>query len=409
MTHAAHFITTCETMDAPQLACLFLDHIFHHHGFPQAIISNRGSVFISSFFTNLMKICGVKMKPSTAYHPQTDGLTEQMTQTLETYLRTFCSYQQDDWVDYLALAEFSFNNSINSSTQQTPFFANLGYHPNFNITIIDQTTNPSATDLATRLDIIHSELRTELSHSNDYMAKQYNKHHLPQPSFQIGDLVWLLRQNIKTTQPSEKLDFHRLGPFKILDQCGKSSFLLKLPSTLSHLHPVFHVSLLEPFVDPSIIPNRLTDSSSPLDPQLFPESPIPISAIIDSQKVGHHYSYFVSWKFSTDSENSWLPLSEIPSNLYYILKQFHHQNPSQLHPPHFQFSNSFTTSPTSFDTIPLIQTTIPYQPICSPSPPPQPYLCDYQPPAHQLTRSGRLVRPPPSKEYATSTLKKGVV
>ena len=133
------------------------------------------------------------MKPSTAYHPQTDGLTERTNQTLETYLRVFCSYLQDNWVDYLALAEFSFNNS---STQQTPFFANLGYHPTFDINITDRTTNPSATDLATRLKIIQSELHAELAHSNEYMAKNYNHHHLTQPHFKIGDYVWLLQRNI---------------------------------------------------------------------------------------------------------------------------------------------------------------------------------------------------------------------
>jgi hypothetical protein len=115
MTRAAHFIPICESMDAPKLAQLYLDRIFRHHGFPQAIISDRGSIFVSSFLTQLMKICGVKMKPSTAFHPQTDGLTECTNQTLETYFCAFCSYQQDDWVDYLALAEFVFNNTINSS------------------------------------------------------------------------------------------------------------------------------------------------------------------------------------------------------------------------------------------------------------------------------------------------------
>jgi transposase InsO family protein len=84
-----------------------------------------------------MNICGIKMKPSMAYHPQTDGLMERMNQTLETYLRTFCSYQQDDWFDYLPLAEFAFNNSKNSSIQQTPFFANLGFNPNFDIQITE--------------------------------------------------------------------------------------------------------------------------------------------------------------------------------------------------------------------------------------------------------------------------------
>jgi len=262
MTRAAHFVPICESMDAPELSRLFLDRIFHHHGFPDAIISNRGSIFISSFFTNLMKLCGVKMKPSTAYHPQTDGLTECTNQTLETFLRGFCSYQQDDWVDYLALAEFSFNNSLNSSTQQTPFFANLGFHPTFNIKITERTTNPSATDLADRLQIIHSELRAELAQSNDYMVKYYNQHHLPSPTFKVNDYVWLLCRNIKTTRPSDKLDYQQIGPFQILNQRGKTSFLLKLPASLSRLHPVFHMSLLEPYVNLNIIPDCLTTPAS---------------------------------------------------------------------------------------------------------------------------------------------------
>lgn len=170
-------------------------------------------------------------------------------------MRAFCSYQQDDLVNYLSLAEFSFNNSINSATQQTPFFANLGYHPTFDINITEQTTNPLSMDLASRLDIIQAELCAELTHSNEYMAKYYNRKRLPQPSYKIGDYVWLLWRNIKTTRPSEKLDYHCLGPFKILDQQGQLSFLLKLPQTLSHLHPVFHTSLLEPYVNPDTIPN----------------------------------------------------------------------------------------------------------------------------------------------------------
>ena len=82
LTRATHFIPIQESMDAPELAWLFLDSIFHHHGFPQVIVSDQGSLFISLFFTQLMKICSTKMKPSTVFHPQTDGLTEQTNQTL---------------------------------------------------------------------------------------------------------------------------------------------------------------------------------------------------------------------------------------------------------------------------------------------------------------------------------------
>ena len=64
---------------------------------------------------------------STAYHLQTDGLTECTNQTLETFLH--CLYQQDNWVDYLPVAKFAFNNAENASTKQSPFFLMMGYEP----------------------------------------------------------------------------------------------------------------------------------------------------------------------------------------------------------------------------------------------------------------------------------------
>ena len=56
--------------------------------------------------------------------PQIDGQTERFNQILEQYLRCSLSYQQDDWVDLLPLAEFTYNNSLHASTRVTPFFAN---------------------------------------------------------------------------------------------------------------------------------------------------------------------------------------------------------------------------------------------------------------------------------------------
>ena len=63
---------------------------------------------------------------STAYHPQSDGQTERVNQTLEQYLRIYCDYQQDDWHQLLPLAEFIYNNMQNASTRVSPFFANYG-------------------------------------------------------------------------------------------------------------------------------------------------------------------------------------------------------------------------------------------------------------------------------------------
>ena len=58
----------------------------------------------------LNKLLGIKVAASTAYHPQTDGQTEWVNQEIEQYLRLFVNQRQDDWFDWISLAEFSYNN-----------------------------------------------------------------------------------------------------------------------------------------------------------------------------------------------------------------------------------------------------------------------------------------------------------
>ena len=64
-----------------------------------------------------------------SFHPQTDGQTERANQDVERYLRTYCSYMQDDWSDWLPMAEFADNNALSPSIGQSAFFLNKGYHP----------------------------------------------------------------------------------------------------------------------------------------------------------------------------------------------------------------------------------------------------------------------------------------
>jgi len=73
---------------------------------------------------------------STAFHPQTNGQRERLNQTIEAYLQSFISYEQDDWVSLLPMAEFAYNNSITNTTGISPFYANYRFHPN--------TMNPTA-------------------------------------------------------------------------------------------------------------------------------------------------------------------------------------------------------------------------------------------------------------------------
>ena len=76
-----------------------------------------------------MKKLNVKLNMSTAFHPQTDSQSEILNQILKQYLWTFCNYHQDDWLELFLFAEFSYNNSINTSMKMTLFYADYEQHP----------------------------------------------------------------------------------------------------------------------------------------------------------------------------------------------------------------------------------------------------------------------------------------
>src|SRR5207248_10180255 len=129
LTKLAYFIPYKESSTAIDLAYAFQRMIHSQHGLPHSIISDRRTTSVSNFWQSLTAQLGVKHKLSTAYHPQTDGQTEQLNQTLEQYLRYYINYRQDNWVTLLPLAEFAYNSATTETTKVSPFYTNYGYEP----------------------------------------------------------------------------------------------------------------------------------------------------------------------------------------------------------------------------------------------------------------------------------------
>src|SRR5258705_7802971 len=128
-----HAIPTVTSLDSARVTQLFLEHIWCHHGLPEEVISNHGPTFMSNFSHELAALLGVKLTPSTSYHLQPDGQTEHMNQEIEAYLQVFVSHQQDDWANWLPLAEFAYNNKVHAATHQTPFELDTRQHPRLGV------------------------------------------------------------------------------------------------------------------------------------------------------------------------------------------------------------------------------------------------------------------------------------
>ena len=231
---------------AQSLQKLFLLHVFSKHGVPAYVTSNHGTEFVSHFFRSLGKALNMHLHFTSGYHPEGDGQTERSNQTLEQYLQIYCNYQQDNWVDLLPLVEFAYNNAPSATTGVSPFFANKGYHPNIYVYLERNMTSARAHDYAVDLELLHQYLREEMANAQLRYQGPADAKRTPAPDFKVGDQVYVKAKYIQSTRPSKKLSEKDLGPYAIIAQVGSLSFTLRLSDSMRTVHPIFHVSQLEP-------------------------------------------------------------------------------------------------------------------------------------------------------------------
>ena len=113
-SRAAIFLPCSTTITGPGIAQLYLDHVYRWFGLPDKIISDRDPRFTLHFGIALAKKLGIEQNLSSAFHPQTDGLSERKNQWVEQYLRIVTAQHPQDWTTWLALATAVHNNRRNA-------------------------------------------------------------------------------------------------------------------------------------------------------------------------------------------------------------------------------------------------------------------------------------------------------
>lgn len=305
LTKMRHLLPCNTTVNAEDVAQLYLRNVWKLHGLPTHVTSDRGTQFTARFWKELCKHLGIEARMSTAFHPETDGQTERLNAVMEQYLRGYVSYQQNDWVKWLPMAEFSANNQVSASTKATPFFANFGFHPRFTVTIKPTDKTPpslDAKDFAGKMLELHEYLRTNIRTAQDQQEQATNAKRTPAPVYNIGDMVFVSAKNIRTTRNSRKLDWKKLGPFPIKAIVSPYAYRVDLPRSMK-MHPVFHVSLLDPAAqDP--VPGQIQPPPPPIIVEQ--EEEYEIEEILDSRETRNNgLQYFVKWTGYTDP--TWEP------------------------------------------------------------------------------------------------------
>ena len=168
------------------------------------------------------------------------------------------------------------------------------------------------------------QARAALAKSKDDMARYYNQRRTPAPTFVAGEKVYLDASDISTTRPTKKFAHRYLGPFPIVRPVGSHAYRLKLPRSMSRIHPVFHIVKLMPVPPDPIVGRRV---KPPPPPEIIGgEERYEVEEVINSRFWRRKLQYLVKWKGYGHEENSWLSEGDIDAPE--LITEFYETHPN---------------------------------------------------------------------------------
>jgi len=172
-------------------ADLFISKCYRLHGVPKVIISDRNPKFVDKFSQSFMGKLNAKLNMSNAQHPRTGGLTERVSQTMQTMLRSYCATYRFNWTLHLSVCFLLIICLINEPNVHSPFEEMYGYQPpTFAKHLLPlHGTTANATDILPLITDIRDIVIQLLTLSKERMAAKLAK---TASLFQTGDLVYYL-------------------------------------------------------------------------------------------------------------------------------------------------------------------------------------------------------------------------
>ena len=315
-SRAAIFLPCSTEITGPGIAQLYFDHVYRWFGLPDKIISDRDPRFTSHFGRALTKKLGIEQNLSSAFHPQTDGLSERKNQWIEQYLRIVTSQHPEDWTNWLALATAVHNNRRNATIGLSPSQVLLGIEP----PLVPQEETPTGNQLAEERVKLMKQHRRE---AIDALQQAAGK--IPEPSrvFMKGSQVWLEATHLKLPYQVSKLNPKRYGPFPIAEVISPIAYRLLLPNNW-RIHDVFHASLLTPYRETG---NHGPNFSRPPPDLINGEEEQEIERIISHRRYGKtkKLQYLIKWKGFPDSDNEWVDPAHMHASD--LVSKYHRKHP----------------------------------------------------------------------------------
>ncbi|CAF0983293.1 unnamed protein product [Didymodactylos carnosus] len=202
------------------------DEVILKYGTPRCIIPDNGTHFTANIIEELFKQIGVTHLYSTPYHPMTNGQIERYNATMDAKIAALCNEKRTDWDEQLPFVSFNYNTSIHTTTGQIPFEMMYGRSPvlpfDHQQPVVSLSKDPQHVQkLNQYLSTITEGAKRNIIQQQQKYKQRYDTHR-SDPKHKVGNLVL-----VKTISSRNKFDIRHEGPFQIVQQIGRKTFIVQ--------------------------------------------------------------------------------------------------------------------------------------------------------------------------------------
>ncbi|UYV66544.1 hypothetical protein LAZ67_4002015 [Cordylochernes scorpioides] len=255
------------TSESMEVAKFFIEDVILKHGAPRELITDRGRNFTSSMISDLNNQCRITHRKTTAYHPQTNGLTERLNKTIADMLSMYVDVNHKDWDRILPFVTFAYNTAKQESTGFTPFFLVHGREAETPLDVLFPKLLPEDDDFIQTLGARAEEAR-KLARIHSMRSQGSNKHrydaHHRNIIYQPGDLVWIFIP-VRKVGYSEKLMRRYFGPYKVTRKISDVTYEVETFGNQQgrrKTKDLVHIGRMKPYLNPEDQEDQLEDDST---------------------------------------------------------------------------------------------------------------------------------------------------
>jgi hypothetical protein len=220
---------------ANTIARAFVQNFVCIYGIPDTILTDQGTNFMSDIFKHICKILSFKKLHTTAYHPQSNGALERSHLTLKNYIRSFVDKDQNNWDEYIIYAQFTYNTTIHTTTNFTPYELIFSKKPSIPTSFSKKEQpvynyNDYTFELMQKIQRSREIAKENIIENKNKNKENYDKN-VNQLKIHVGDKVL-----IKNQHPINTLSMKWLGPFEVIELNDKCNITIKKNKRKQKIH-----------------------------------------------------------------------------------------------------------------------------------------------------------------------------